>query len=70
MSAGNYIFSMWALFSLGLKFMNNFKNDALQSMATAVQLQLSILQFMLLYCNAVAGIWEKFALGICVIPAE
>jgi len=35
-----------------------------------VQLQLSILQFMLLYCNAVAGIWEKFALGFCVIPAE
>jgi hypothetical protein len=50
--------------------MNNFKNDALQSMATAVQLQLSILQFMLLYCNAVAGIWEKFALGFCVILAE
>lgn len=50
--------------------MNNFKNDALQSMATAVQLQLSILQFMLLYCNAVAGIWEKFVLGFCVILAE
>jgi hypothetical protein len=66
MSAGNYIFSMCALFfSLGLKFMNNFKKDALQNMATTVQLQLqlSILQFMLLYCNAVAGIWEKFALG-------
>lgn len=64
MSAVNYIFSMCALlFSLGLKFMNNFKNDALKSMATAVQLHLSILQFMLLYCNAVAGIWEKFALG-------
>jgi len=58
------------LFSLGLKIMNNFKNDALQSMATAVQLQLSILQFMLLYCNAVAGIWEKFVLGFCVILAE
>jgi len=50
--------------------MDNFQNNALQSMATAVQLQLSILQFMLLYCNAVVGIREKFALGFCVVPAE
>jgi len=58
------------LFSLDLKFMNNFKNDDVQSMATAVQLQLSIIQFMLLDCNAVAGIWEKFAPGFFVIRAE
>ena len=66
----SYIFSMCALlFPLGLKFMNNFKNNVLQSMATEVRLCLSILQFILLYCNAVAGIWGKFAVCFCVIAA-